>query len=594
MATYITPEGLRKEINRAFIIKVRRHIVEDMERKLYNALSPAYRKKFTMQKWVREQSVGRLFMTGDKDNCIFSEFFSIFYPQAMEQSLLILHDEDESHNVVIDMFEMFRTRRKYVRNKEVADIQKKIREIERLIENREQKVTMSDFKATKSFSKELAEIEEFKAEISTLEARIKELETKDAEAYARRLESYDGLTYDEIYDRESRDFSKSEDNEWFSDDKPISGYIAVSAKNLSLMRFNRMQTNIVIPMSKLTSNTDTDDEEMIDIAHKRNTVKEDDEEIEIVSAEDIFNPDEDPEDAKNKRMIKRCRELFEKCPNSEVLIDFLFHDLTHEQIRDKYGFETSGAVKSRVFRMRNRVKEIIKRELESEAILERQIPSGVVTRYYENGELDTIKSESFFENYQMIKRIEYFESGKVKRTSNYVDGSLCGEYTEYYENGKVYKSGSYTNGKKSGEWTTYHENGKKDEWISYLSDTEKIFEVYNEQGKLEQYGHIVEGVAVEFFIDNVHTERYMSGKLKVRGNTDKKNNPIGIWEMYDEEGHVIKSKKHGKNGNVVELSEYDYASMERKTHEYNNDGELLRSRTYRIESSEGNTNEDRK
>ena len=585
MATYITKEGLRKEINRAFIIKVRRHIVEDMERELYSKLPPAYHKKFTIEKWVREQSVGRLFMTGDKDNCIFSEFFSIFYPQAMEQSLLILHDEDESHNVVIDMFDMFRTRRKYVRNKEVADIQKKIREIERLIENRNQKITMSDFKKSKLFQKELSEIEEYKREIETLEARIKEIEDKDMRDYASKLESYDGLTYDEIYERESHDFEKSEDNEWFSDDKPISGYIAVSAKNLSLMRFNRMQTNIVIPMSKLTTNDDVDDEEMIDIAHKRNTIKEDDEEIEIVRSEDIFNPDEDPEDAKNKRMIKRCRELFEKCPHSDVLIDFVFNDLTHEQIRDKYGFETSGAVKSRVFRMKNKIKEVIKRELESEAVMERQIPDGVVTRYYENNELDTIKSESFFENFQMRKRIEYFESGKIKRVSHYTDGSLHGEYTEYFESGKVYKSGYYVGGKKSGEWITYHENGKKDEMINYLGDTEKIFEVYNEQGKLEQYGHIIDGVAVEFFIDGVHTERYPSGKFKVCGNKDKKNNPIGVWEMYDEEGRVIKTKKHDKDGNIIELSEYDYESMVMKTCCYNKDGEIQKVRSYHIQPS---------
>lgn len=570
MATYITKEGLRKEINRTFIIKVRRHIVEDMERKLYMELSPAYRKKFTVEKWVREQSVGRLFMTGDKDNCIFSEFFSIFYPQAMEQSLPILQDEDESHNVIIDMFDMFRTRRKYVRNKEVADLQKKIREIKKLIENRNQKVTMSDFKASKSFSKELSEIEGYKREIAELDAKIKDTEAKDKKAYASKLESYDGLTYDEIYERESHDFEKSEDNEWFSDDKPISGYIAVSAKHLSMMRFNRMQSNIVIPMSKLTQNSDTDDEEMIDIAYKRNTIKEDGEDIEIVRNEDIFNPDEDPADAKNKRMIQRCRELFEKCPNSEVLIDFIFNDLTHEQIRDKYGFESSGAVKSRVFRMRNRVKEVIKRELESEAVLERQIPTGVVTKYYENGELDAIKSESFFENFHMIKRIEYFESGKIKRESNYVDGSLCGEYTEYFENGKVYKKGSYECGKKSGEWITYHENGKKDEWINYLSDTEKIFEVYNEQGKLEQYGRIVKGVAIEFFIDGVHTERYMSGKLKVRGNKDRKHNPVGVWDMYDEEGRVIKTWKYDKNGDVQEV-ETNHTSSSDKSHEDTDD-----------------------
>ena len=585
MATYITKEGLRKEINRAFIIKVRRHIVEDMERELYDKLSPAYHKKFTIEKWVREQSVGRLFMTGDKDNCIFSEFFSIFYPQAMEQSLLILHDEDESHNVVIDMFDMFRTRRKYVRNKEVADIQKKIREIRRLIENRNQKITMSDFKKSKSFQKELSEIEEYKREIETLEAKIKDIEDKDMRDYASKLESYDGLTYDEIYERESHDFEKSEDNEWFSDDKPISGYIAVSAKNLSLMRFNRMQTNIVIPISRLTSNGDTDDEEMIDIAHKRNTIKEDDEEIEIVKSEDIFNPDEDPEDTKNKRMIKRCRELFEKCPHSDVLIDFIFNDLTHEQIRDKYGFETSGAVKSRVFRMKNRIKEVIKRELESEAVMERHIPDGVVTRYYENNELDTIKSESFFENFQIRKRIEYFESGKTKRVSHYTDGSLHGEYIEYFESGKVYKSGYYVDGKKSGEWVTYHENGKKDEMINYLNDTEKMFEVYNEQGKLEQYGHIIDGVAVEFFIDGVHTERYPSGKLKVRGNTNKKNNPIGVWEMYDEEGRVIKTKKHDKDSNIIELSEYDYESMIMKTYRYNKDGEIQEVRNCHIQPS---------
>lgn len=556
MANYLDKNGNLQKIDRRFILSVRRNIVEDMEREFYKKLPPTYRKKFSEEKWVREQSIGRLFMTGDKDNSLYAEFFRIFYPQAMEQSLLVLHDQDESHNVVSDMFEMFRTRRKYVRNKEIADLQKSIREKERLIQNREQKINLSAYKESKSFDKEISEIMVLKSEIDDMNRRIQDLEEKDLEEMIRRMESYDGMTYEEIYKQEAKDFEKSEDNEWFSDDKPISGYIAISSKNLSLMRFNRMQGNVVISMSKLNggSSSENEDEEIIDIAHKRNTIQEDDDEAEIVDKDDIDDPDEESADMRTQSIIAKLQNILHGCKNTEIIDDFLFRNLTHDEIREKYGFNTSGAVKSRIFRMRTNLQDRYMREMESENVLERQIPNGTVTKYYDGAEISSIKSESIYKNYEMVKRVEYFENGKIKRVTHYKNGSYDGEYSEFYENGKQSKTGVYKNGKKTGKWISYHENGKVDEIITYYDDNKKSFEVYSENGKLEQSGILENGVLVEHIENGVYTARHDNGQVKLQGNINIQR--VGVWTEYDKEGNIWKKMYYKKDGSY-EWEAYD-------------------------------------
>lgn len=559
MASYINKNGEKKTIDRKFILSVRRHIVEDMERELYQKLSPAYRKKFSVEKWVREQSIGRLFMTGDKDKSIYTEFYQIFYPQAMEQSLLILKDQDESHNVVTDMFEMFRTRRKYVRNKEVSDLQKTVREKERLIQNRKNKIDNAIYKETRSFKKELEEIAQLQVEISQIEDRILESVREEKETYEKKLNSYDGLSYDDIYALEARDFEKSEDNQWFSDDLPISGYIAIASKNLSLMRFNKLQGDIMIPMSKLGASSESEDEELFDIANLRRTIKEDEEEIEIVNKEDIDDPDEENPENHQQTIIEKCKEILERCDGSSIMSDFLFGGLTHDQIREKYNFNTSGAVKSRIFRMRSSLQDRLLSEIENEQVMEKQKANGVVKKYYDNGSMTCLKSLTKYENYQPVFTQEFYENGKLKREIAFRNGVYDGIYVEYHDNGKHKKCGRYENGKKVDRWVTLHKNGEPDEIVVYYENGNKSFEIYSEDatGKIEQCGKIKGDVVVEHFNQGDYIARHENGNIKMSG-TLKDDRRIGMWREFYEDGKLHKEIIH-RGENHKDFRIYDKA-----------------------------------
>lgn len=80
-------------------------------------------------------------------------------------------------------------------------------------------------------------------------------------------------------------------------------------------------------------------------------------------------------------------------------------------------------------------------------------------------------SEDFYNDFEIIKIIEYYLNGKVKTITNYIGshyGSCLelsydikeGLSTEYFLNGNKKSEGNYNHNKKSGDWRYWNQNGK--------------------------------------------------------------------------------------------------------------------------------------
>jgi DNA-directed RNA polymerase specialized sigma24 family protein len=64
-------------------------------------------------------------------------------------------------------------------------------------------------------------------------------------------------------------------------------------------------------------------------------------------------------------MAKKIRNFQNNHKNSDILNDFYYNNLTQQQIADKYGFKSVGAVKSTLHRAKSEMVEILKIDIES-------------------------------------------------------------------------------------------------------------------------------------------------------------------------------------------------------------------------------------
>ena len=60
---------------------------------------------------------------------------------------------------------------------------------------------------------------------------------------------------------------------------------------------------------------------------------------------------------------------------------------------------------------------------------------------------------------QVIKKMTYYNSGKIKEEENYRNNQLNGPYYEYYRNGQISVKTGFSNGLKHGNYTEYYFDG---------------------------------------------------------------------------------------------------------------------------------------
>ncbi len=144
----------------------------------------------------------------------------------------------------------------------------------------------------------------------------------------------------------------------------------------------------------------------------------------------------------------------------------------------------------------------------------------------------------------------YYENGKLRRTGEFKNGLEIGFYYELTEEGDTLSRGNYSFGFKTGEWI-YHVNDYKETGNYVSGKKEGIWRHYYDDGTLQYEGNYTEG-----FPDGKHKTFYPDGKVKLiayysAGNKENK------WKEYDSDGNltVLTEYKGGKkfkiNGQIL-------------------------------------------
>ncbi len=102
----------------------------------------------------------------------------------------------------------------------------------------------------------------------------------------------------------------------------------------------------------------------------------------------------------------------------------------------------------------------------------------------------------------------------IESAGNYTNGQATGFWTFYYENGQIKREGNYTEGKQSG-----------------------FFKVFYPSGNVMEEGNYSECVKNGFwnhYYDNSSNQVQFSG-------TYQDDEPVGIWNEFDEDGNNIRT-----------------------------------------------------
>ena len=89
--------------------------------------------------------------------------------------------------------------------------------------------------------------------------------------------------------------------------------------------------------------------------------------------------------------------------------------------------------------------------------------SGTGVYYY----LNSVASESEFENGQYKKYTEFYMNGRIRILANFENGKLNGKQKEFYSTGKVKRKSTRKNGKLDGKEIAYYSHGRVLRKVNY-------------------------------------------------------------------------------------------------------------------------------
>ena len=572
MTTYIKQDGTTAELTMAVIRELERRVVTDLERKRYENLSEHYKSRYSLKSWLNTQVIGRIFLSGNKSNEIYSEFYKTYYPMAFAAARAIVKDEDTAANVVSNQFNIFFTREMYNSNKVVTAQKQVVESLKRDREDLMKELTIETYNPEKDY-KMMYEIElpkldgQIEAEEAKLQSMILEAELNNQQF----LESLNGKTEAEIRSIIKQNIQSK--GRWIKDDMPISGYIIRSVRNLAIQVYNQIKNEKVIIASRLQKAGSQTDElmtegEIFDMADGNHINNKENYEFGDAFESAVVNlTEEDNTDERLSQMmifsdeitINRAKEL---CMLSEenagILIDFIFNCMNQEDIRRKYNLRTVGAIKSRVSRTRMKIREQIMKEKMSQAILERKVDSGTIVSYYPDcickvkETMEVLYGEKHGE-YKVYRR-----DGSVEKVAHYRNNRLDGDYKEFHENGTIRVSGQYKAGKKIGTWK-YGTELRSLEKVEYwdLSGSIEI-EYYDRKGEITKVQHVdAAGYETTTYKNCNYTVYYKgSDQIKVSG-CYKNGKKYGTWTHYYNDGSIADEIEYGDNEEVLCCKIYD-------------------------------------
>jgi antitoxin component YwqK of YwqJK toxin-antitoxin module len=192
---------------------------------------------------------------------------------------------------------------------------------------------------------------------------------------------------------------------------------------------------------------------------------------------------------------------------------------------------------------------------------ENKIKNGVFKWYYFNGNLKTYGK--YIENRKEGLWLNWYSNGSLADSLTYKDGQLVGInkswykndflkdslsldengngiYTAWFDDSSPSEAGRYKNYKKNGVWTYFHKNGKISSKEIYRMDTLISFQLFNEEGNL-QNDSIIPSKEPEFKGGERAWNNYCLNNIHFPGSTqliNRDNVVVSIEFTINEEGKV--------------------------------------------------------
>jgi len=192
--------------------------------------------------------------------------------------------------------------------------------------------------------------------------------------------------------------------------------------------------------------------------------------------------------------------------------------------------------------------------------------SNYTGKHYEWFDDGRLKYESYYiEGYQNGEVKEWYNTGVLKAYFNYLDDKLCGEGKTFYPNGQIQREIYYNQGGKlEGSTKHYHENGTLIELKNFKNGVKHgIYKTWDKEGNIEYSCDYKDGnkngKSYSYFINLQHVYEEM---------TLKDGMLYGVYRIWNHEGQLVKecnfrnSVRHGpykiwdQNGKLIEEGEY--------------------------------------
>lgn len=172
-----------------------------------------------------------------------------------------------------------------------------------------------------------------------------------------------------------------------------------------------------------------------------------------------------------------------------------------------------------------------------------------VTRFYsEDGKIINSKiykdgdliGEGIYDErgYQQGKWKEFYPGGELRAEGEYIDGRRNGEWIFYHQNGKIEQKGKFLKGAKpSGNWVWYYESGnllREEKFTAGVEDGAMV--EYNDSGRVITKGEYIDGEKEGPWFNE-------DGDVREEGNY-KNGQRDGLWKTYYKNGKLAFEGKY--------------------------------------------------
>lgn len=183
------------------------------------------------------------------------------------------------------------------------------------------------------------------------------------------------------------------------------------------------------------------------------------------------------------------------------------------------------------------------------------VPYGTFRYYHTNGKLKS--TTDFIQGVHKVNTVIYHENGRKASEGVFIDQQKDGVWNYYANNGQLISVEEYVKGKRSGTWKVYSkETGVLLEEVEYKDNKMNgTYKAYFTDGQISLEEHFLDGKR-----NGLSTSYYPKGKICVRGNY-LKDVRTGPWDTYDANGKLrstIEYKDHRMMKTYIYLYQNGY------------------------------------